>query len=141
MSIILFNVMPQLIDILVACTYLASALKGPWVALIVLFTVGSYVPLTLLITEQRGKVGVCCGVCDEFGLGRGVPVLCLKYRADQALPMLVVGVCSCVRRDSCACMHACLALFPAGILSCTLTYALLTTPTGAQGHERPRQRA
>jgi ATP-binding cassette subfamily B (MDR/TAP) protein 6 len=48
--------MPQLIDILVACTYLASALKGPWVALIVLFTVGSYVPLTLLITEQRGKV-------------------------------------------------------------------------------------
>lgn len=55
-SIILFNVMPQLIDILVACTYLASALKGPWVALIVLFTVGSYVPLTLLITEQRGKV-------------------------------------------------------------------------------------
>jgi ATP-binding cassette subfamily B (MDR/TAP) protein 6 len=52
----LFNVVPQLIDILVACTYLASALKGPWVALIVLFTVGSYVPLTLLITEQRGKV-------------------------------------------------------------------------------------
>lgn len=55
-SIILFNVLPQLVDILVACTYLASALKGPWVALIVLFTVGSYVPLTLLITEQRGKV-------------------------------------------------------------------------------------
>jgi ATP-binding cassette subfamily B (MDR/TAP) protein 6 len=55
-SILLFNVMPQLIDILVACTYLAAALKGPWVAIIVLFTVGSYVPLTLLITEQRGKV-------------------------------------------------------------------------------------
>lgn len=61
MSIILFNVMPQLIDILVACTYLAAALKGPWVALIVLFTVGSYVPLTLLITEQRGKVRTSSG--------------------------------------------------------------------------------
>jgi ATP-binding cassette subfamily B (MDR/TAP) protein 6 len=56
--------MPQLIDILVACTYLASALKGPWVALIVLFTVGSYVPLTLLITEQRGKVRPCCNCID-----------------------------------------------------------------------------
>jgi ATP-binding cassette subfamily B (MDR/TAP) protein 6 len=67
-SIILFNVLPQLIDILVACTYLASALKGPWVALIVLFTVGSYVPLTLLITEQRGKVRAAskCLHCASF---------------------------------------------------------------------------
>jgi len=28
----------------------------PWVALIVLVTVSSYVPLTVLITERRGKV-------------------------------------------------------------------------------------
>lgn len=73
-SIILFNVLPQLIDILVACTYLASALKGPWVALIVLFTVGSYVPLTLLITEQRGKVRAAsnclhCASVAEHSIG------------------------------------------------------------------------
>jgi ATP-binding cassette subfamily B (MDR/TAP) protein 6 len=54
-SIVLFNVLPQMVDIVVACTYLAARMQ-PWVALIVLITVSSYVPLTVVITERRGKV-------------------------------------------------------------------------------------
>jgi hypothetical protein len=86
-SIILFNVLPQLIDILVACTYLASALKGPWVALIVLFTVGSYVPLTLLITEQRGKVRAaadswqCAAISEQYWLQLSVQAWLRQGRA------------------------------------------------------------
>lgn len=95
MSIILFNVMPQMIDILVACTYLASALKGPWVALIVLFTVGSYVPLTLLITEQRGKVRGICELCEGTGVANGQTVRLLlqelhssscRYSSSRSIP-------------------------------------------------------
>lgn len=54
-SIVLFNVIPQMVDIVVACTYLATRMQ-PWVALIVLVTVSSYVPVTVIITERRGKV-------------------------------------------------------------------------------------
>lgn len=54
-NIILFNVVPQMIDIVVACSYLATKMQ-PWVAGIVLVTVSSYVPLTVCITERRGKV-------------------------------------------------------------------------------------
>ena len=56
-SIVLFNVVPQLIDIVVAVAYLAARMQ-PWVALIVAGTVVSYVPLTLYITERRGRVSV-----------------------------------------------------------------------------------
>jgi ATP-binding cassette subfamily B (MDR/TAP) protein 6 len=46
-----------MIDIVVACSYLATKMQ-PWVAGIVLVTVSSYVPLTVCITERRGKVGL-----------------------------------------------------------------------------------
>jgi ABC-type transport system involved in Fe-S cluster assembly fused permease/ATPase subunit len=52
---VLFNVVPSLIDIVVAVAYLAARMQ-PWVALIVAGTVVSYVPLTLYITERRGRV-------------------------------------------------------------------------------------
>jgi ATP-binding cassette subfamily B (MDR/TAP) protein 6 len=39
---------------LAAATYLASALE-PWVALIVFVTIGSYIPLTIIVTEWRGS--------------------------------------------------------------------------------------
>lgn len=38
---------------LAAATYLAGALE-PWVALIVFITIGSYIPLTIIVTEWRG---------------------------------------------------------------------------------------
>lgn len=46
---------PQTIDITLACAYLAAKMQ-PWVALIVLVTVSSYIPLTVCITERRGVV-------------------------------------------------------------------------------------
>lgn len=39
---------------LAAATYLAGALE-PWVALIVFITIGSYIPLTIIVTEWRGN--------------------------------------------------------------------------------------
>lgn len=73
-NIILFNVVPQMIDIVVACTYLATRMQ-PWVAAIVLVTVSSYVPLTVCITERRGRVSFAA-VADGAPLlwpGRAAP--------------------------------------------------------------------
>ncbi len=55
MSVVLFNVIPQIIDVASACIYMAVALE-PWVAVIVFVTVASYVPLTIYVTEWRGQV-------------------------------------------------------------------------------------
>jgi ATP-binding cassette subfamily B (MDR/TAP) protein 6 len=53
LSTVLFSIVPQLFDVLAASTYLASALE-PWIALVVFITVGSYIPLTIAVTEWRG---------------------------------------------------------------------------------------
>ncbi len=52
----LFNVIPQLLDIVVACTYLALYMQ-PWAAGIVFVTVSSYVPLTVSGQKQGGAGG------------------------------------------------------------------------------------
>ena len=59
----------QIVDMLAAATYLAGALE-PWVALIVFVTIGSYIPLTIIVTEWRGnfrrdmnKTGASAGGC------------------------------------------------------------------------------
>jgi hypothetical protein len=44
----------QIVDMFAAATYLAGALE-PWVALIVFITIGSYIPLTIIVTEWRGN--------------------------------------------------------------------------------------
>ncbi len=44
----------QVFDMLAAATYLAGALE-PWIALIVFITIGSYLPLTIIVTEWRGS--------------------------------------------------------------------------------------
>jgi len=44
----------QIVDMFAAATYLAGALE-PWVALIVFVTIGSYIPLTIIVTEWRGN--------------------------------------------------------------------------------------
>eukprot|EP00878_Enallax_costatus_P015689 GHUV01016437.1.p1 GENE.GHUV01016437.1~~GHUV01016437.1.p1 ORF type:complete len:820 (+),score=192.83 GHUV01016437.1:571-3030(+) len=54
LSTILFQIAPQVVDMLAAATYLAGALE-PWVALIVFITIGSYIPLTIIVTEWRGN--------------------------------------------------------------------------------------
>ena len=41
------------IDMLAAASYLAAAVE-PWVAAIVFVTIGSYIPLTIFVTEWRG---------------------------------------------------------------------------------------
>ena len=44
----------QIFDIIAACTYLAAALE-PWIAVVVFITLISYIPLTVALTEWRGK--------------------------------------------------------------------------------------
>ncbi|GFH15578.1 mitochondrial half-size ABC transporter, membrane protein [Haematococcus lacustris] len=52
LATILFSILPTCIDVLTASTYLAQALE-PTIALTVFVTVGSYIPVTILITEWR----------------------------------------------------------------------------------------
>ena len=49
---------PQLLDIIAACAYLATALQ-PWIAVILLVTLISYIPLTVYLTEWRGRFRRC----------------------------------------------------------------------------------
>lgn len=44
----------QLFDIVGACIYMAAALQ-PWIAVVVFITLASYIPLTIYLTEWRGK--------------------------------------------------------------------------------------
>ncbi|GAX77428.1 hypothetical protein CEUSTIGMA_g4873.t1 [Chlamydomonas eustigma] len=76
-SIVLFNVLPQVADIVVACVYLAVKME-PWAALIVFVTVASYVPLTVIITEQRGKIRKLMNALDNAREGRATDML-LNY--------------------------------------------------------------
>ncbi|KXZ43254.1 hypothetical protein GPECTOR_96g720 [Gonium pectorale] len=76
-SIVLFNVIPQLIDIVVACTYLALRMQ-PWAAVIVFITVASYVPLTVIITERRGVIRKRMNALDNAREGRATDML-LNY--------------------------------------------------------------
>lgn len=46
MSIVLFNVLPSMVDILAACSYLAGRME-PWVALIVLVRGGEARPAAM----------------------------------------------------------------------------------------------
>lgn len=45
---------PPLFDIAAACAYLATALQ-PWIAAILFVTLASYIPLTVYLTEWRGR--------------------------------------------------------------------------------------
>lgn len=54
LSATVFNILPSVVDVLVAATYLAQAME-PSIAVIVFVTVGSYIPLTIAITEWRAN--------------------------------------------------------------------------------------
>lgn len=51
---VLFNIVPQLFDIVAACIFISTALE-PWIAVIVFITLGSYIPVTIILTERRVK--------------------------------------------------------------------------------------
>ena len=50
----LFNIVPQLFDIVAACIFISAALEA-WIAVIVFITLGSYIPVTIFLTEWRVK--------------------------------------------------------------------------------------
>ncbi|KAK9864361.1 hypothetical protein WJX84_009107 [Apatococcus fuscideae] len=54
LSTVLFNIVPQMFDILAACIYIASVLE-PWIAIIMFVTLASYLPLTIFLTEWRTR--------------------------------------------------------------------------------------
>ncbi|CAL8467522.1 g7060 [Coccomyxa elongata] len=54
LSTVLFNIVPQLFDIVAACIFISTALE-PWIAVIVFITLGSYIPVTIILTERRVK--------------------------------------------------------------------------------------
>ena len=51
---VLFSIVPQLFDVVAACIFISAELQV-WIAVIVLITLGSYVPLTVILTELRVK--------------------------------------------------------------------------------------
>jgi ABC-type transport system involved in Fe-S cluster assembly fused permease/ATPase subunit len=59
----LFSIGPAMIDVLGAAIYLSA--KEAWMATIVLVSVVCYVPVTIIITEQRGKLRRNLNVLDN----------------------------------------------------------------------------
>ena len=55
---VLFSIVPSIFDIVAACIFIAAALEG-WIAVIVFVTLGSYIPLTIYLTEWRTKYRRC----------------------------------------------------------------------------------
>ena len=55
---VLFNIVPQLFDIVAACIFISAALEA-WIAVIVFVTLGSYIPVTIFLTEWRVKHRRC----------------------------------------------------------------------------------
>ena len=55
---VLFSIVPQLFDVVAACIFISAELQV-WIAVIVLITLGSYVPLTVILTEMRVKYRRC----------------------------------------------------------------------------------
>ena len=69
-----FKVGPQLFDIAAAAVYVAAALE-PWVAAIMFVTLASYIPLTIYLTERRGKYRKELNVADNIRSARATDAL------------------------------------------------------------------
>jgi len=65
---------PQLFDIAAAAVYVAAALE-PWVAAIMFVTLASYIPLTIYLTERRGKYRKELNVRDNVRSARATDAL------------------------------------------------------------------
>ncbi|KAF8054728.1 Abcb6 [Scenedesmus sp. PABB004] len=96
-EVVLFNVLPQLVDIAVAVAYLAAAM-APWVGGIVLVTVGAYVPLTICITERRGRVRKTVKIFGAEGLElRGFHDATTRYQAAEYWQLAFLSLLSMVQ--------------------------------------------
>jgi ABC-type transport system involved in Fe-S cluster assembly fused permease/ATPase subunit len=51
---VVFSIAPAVFDITVASAYMAVELQ-PWVAAVVFVTLSGYIPMTIYMTEWRGK--------------------------------------------------------------------------------------
>ncbi|KIY95291.1 ATP-binding cassette sub-family B member 6, partial [Monoraphidium neglectum] len=69
----------------------------PWVALIVLVTVSSYVPLTVIITERRGRVRKVMNALDNEREGRATDVLLNYETAAEYWQMVFLSLLSMVQ--------------------------------------------
>jgi ABC-type transport system involved in Fe-S cluster assembly fused permease/ATPase subunit len=63
---VLFNIVPQLFDIVAACIFISAALQA-WIAVIVFVTLGSYIPVTIILTEWRVKFRRSASIVLEPG--------------------------------------------------------------------------
>ena len=62
---VLFSIVPQLFDVVAACIFISAELQV-WIAVIVLITLGSYVPLTVILTEMRVKYRRCSSTHQQL---------------------------------------------------------------------------
>ncbi|KAK9792972.1 hypothetical protein WJX73_004493 [Symbiochloris irregularis] len=88
LSTVIFNIGPQMFDIVAACAYLATALQ-PWIALILFVTLLSYIPLTIYLTEWRGRFRRDMNRLDNAKSGRVTDALLnyetVKYFSNEPL--------------------------------------------------------
>ncbi|CAD7700522.1 unnamed protein product, partial [Ostreobium quekettii] len=55
LSTIIFNIGPQLVDMLIGTVYLASEVE-PFIGVVIIVTLASYLPVTIVLTEFRRKL-------------------------------------------------------------------------------------
>ncbi|EFN54392.1 hypothetical protein CHLNCDRAFT_25066 [Chlorella variabilis] len=77
MQAVLFNIGPQILDMIAACMFMAIKLQ-PWTAIIVTVTVVTYIPITFIITEYCGKVRKQMNKLDNEKEGKATDML-LNY--------------------------------------------------------------
>ncbi|KAF5841997.1 hypothetical protein DUNSADRAFT_9878 [Dunaliella salina] len=77
LSTVMFSILPTCIDVLAASTYLAQALE-PSIAITTFITVGSYIPITIIITEWRGTLRREMNNTDQVKSARATDAL-LNY--------------------------------------------------------------
>jgi hypothetical protein len=109
LAAVLFNIVPQLFDIVAACIFISAALE-PWIAVIVFITLGSYIPVTIFLTEWRVKHRRCAAALSLAHTCRMLaahfpcqnPALPARSEPPAKAPCLAL----CVSAHSCAaCCH------------------------------------
>jgi len=88
LSIMVFNIGPQIFDIMFASVFICFKLT-PWVSAIVFVTLASYIPLTVILTEWRGKFRRDMNAKDNAKGARATDALLnyetVKYFNNEAL--------------------------------------------------------
>jgi ATP-binding cassette subfamily B (MDR/TAP) protein 6 len=88
LSTVVFQIGPAMFDIAVASGYMAVRLQ-PWIAVIVFITLGTYIPMTVYITEWRGQYRRELNRLDNARSARATDALLnyetVKYFANEDL--------------------------------------------------------